>query len=120
MAVTHSAATRIILADAIGDQLDSGFLEFRATATEVAKLGLAAAAFDAAASQTITANTITSDTDAAGGTIDNAVLKTSGDAIVVNMTNIGTSGGEDITISSLTIGAGDTVSCSALTYTAAP
>ena len=123
MAVTHVDAARNGLANNICDQLNSGFLEFRTSGdVEVAKLTLNATAFDDAPATAVgkcTANAITSDTSAAGGTIDRAALLTSADADVVLMSSVLTSGG-DITISSLSIGVGDTVSCSALTYEAAP
>jgi hypothetical protein len=76
-------------------------------------------AFGASSSGTATASAITSDTNAAGNAsaVAYATLQTSADTIVVHCqvaasaSDINMSGG-------LTIGAGDTVSCSSLTYTA--
>jgi hypothetical protein len=124
MAVTHVDATRNTLANAVCDQLNTGFLEFRTAGdAEVAKLTFNATAFDDAPATAVgkcTANAIVSDTSALGGTVAKAALLTSGDADIVLMDNITTtSGGGDIELSSLDIGTDDTVSCSALTYEAA-
>lgn len=117
MAVTHPTATRNGLADYIVDQLDSGTIEIQTSGdVEVATLTFGATAFGAAAAGVATANAITSDTNATGGTAAKAQLKTSGATAIVNC-SVGTSG-EDINLSSVSIGAGDTVSISSLTYTA--
>lgn len=110
--------------------LNSGFLQFMTgsqpalngalTGSEVAKLGFGATAFGAsvasAGTVTATANAITSDTNATGGTIGYAVLLKSDGTTVVATCSVGVSGA-DINIVSLTVGAGATVSCSALTVT---
>lgn len=128
MAVTHTTTLRNAIADLIGDTLDSGKLVFRESpstadspGTAVATLTLNAAAFPAASGGVLTAAAITSDTNAAGGTIAYATLQTSGDVIKVHCSVASVSGG-DINISSggLSVTAGDTVSCSSLTYTATP
>lgn len=117
MAVTHPTATRNGLADFIVDQLNSGTVEIQTSGdVEVATLTFGATAFGAAAAGVATANAITSDTNATGGTAAKAQLKTSGATAIVNC-SVGTSG-EDINLSSVSIGAGDTVSISSLTYTA--
>jgi hypothetical protein len=77
-------------------------------------------AFGASSSGVITADTITSDTDADGGTIATATLETGAGTVVVHCT-VGTSGDAiNVTSGGLTVTAGDTVSCSSLTYTAMP
>ena len=81
-------------------------------------LTFAATAFGGAANGIATAGAIGSDTNATGGDVTKAVFKTSGSADVVYCA-VGTSG-SDINLSSVNIGAGDTVSISALTYEAAP
>jgi len=117
MALTHTTAARNGLADYIVDQLDSGNLVIMTSGdVEVATLPLNATAFGAAASGIATANAITSDTSATGGTAALFKLETSGTTEVVRGT-VGTSGA-DLNLSSVTIGAGDTVSVSSLTYTA--
>lgn len=118
MAVTHpTASVRNGLADHIVDQLDGGTLEFQTSGgTEVATLTFGTPAFGAAATGTATANAITSDTSATGGTVARAQLKSSGATVIVQC-DVGTSG-SDINLSSLSVGAGDTVSVSALTYSA--
>ena len=117
MAVTHETAARNGLADYIVDQLDGGTLVINTSGdSEVATLTFGTPAFGAAAAGIATANAITSDTDATGGTAAKAVLKTSGATAVVNCAVAASA--SDINLSSVTIGAGDTVSISALTYTA--
>jgi hypothetical protein len=69
----------------------------------------------------MTANAITSDTNATGNAsaVATATLETSGGTVVVHCAVAASS--SDINMSGgLTIGAGDTVSCSSLTYTACP
>ncbi len=126
MAVTHPVAFRNLVANLLGDSVDSGKLVFRVTGstadspgTAVATLTLNAAAFGAASSGVATAGAITSDTNAAGGVIAFATIQTSADVIKAHCSVAAVSGG-DINISSggLTVTAGDTVSCSSLTYTA--
>ncbi len=117
MAVTHETAARNGIADYIVDQLDGGTLEFQTSGdVEVATLTFGTPAYGAAAAGVATANAITSDTNATGGTIAKAQQKTSGATAVVNCA-VGTSG-SDINLSSVTVGAGDTVAVSSLTYTA--
>jgi hypothetical protein len=117
MAVTHVTAARNGLADFIVDQLDSGFVEIRTSGdVEVATLPLAATAFDDAGSAggnadgVATAGTITDDSSATGGTAAKAALQTSAPADVVLCSVTATGGGGDIELSSVTIGAGATVS----------
>jgi len=126
MAVTHTTTFRNQVADLIGDSTDSGKLIFRITgstadapATAVATLTLNAAAFPAASGGVITAAAITSDTSAAGGTVAFATIETSGSVVKAHCAVAAS--GSDIDFSNgLVVGAGDTVSCSALTYTAMP
>ena len=79
-------------------------------------------AFDAAGSAggnadgVATANSITDDTNAAGGTIAFATLEDDSSNVKAHCA-VSTSG-SDINLSSLSITAGDTVSVTALTYTA--
>jgi len=107
------------MADALLALLDSGSLEFQTSAgAEVATLSLSATAFASASSGTAAANSISPDTSATGGTIAKFELQDSGGTGVVFGSVTATSGGGDIEMSSLVIGAGDTVSVTSLDYTA--
>ena len=125
MAVTHSTAARNAATDAVTALIGaSGRLRFRtsgtigAPGTILASLNLSATAFGASASGTATANAITSDTSAAGGgTCATATLETSGSTIVIHCA-VAASGSDINMTNGLVITAGDTVSCSSLTYTA--
>jgi hypothetical protein len=126
MSVTHSAAARNAATDAVTALIGaSGNLKFRLTGTvgspgtAVATLPLSATAFGASSSGTATAATITSDTNATGNAsaIATATLETSGGTVVIHCAVAASS--SDINMSNgLTVASGDTVSCSALTYTA--
>ena len=126
---THpTASVRNGLADYIVDQLDGGTLELQiAGNTEVATLTFGTPAFDAAgapggnATGVTTANAITDETNATGNATDVTVaqLKNSGGTVIVecDVSTI-TAGTGAIQLSSVNLGAGDTVSLSTLTYTA--
>jgi hypothetical protein len=122
-ALTHPTAVRNALADLVVDLIDAGAgagtLVFQTAGdVEVATLTFSDPAFGAASGGTATANAITSDTDATGGTVAKARAFSSTPAEVFACA-VGTSG-SDINLSSLAVGAGDTVSMSSLTYTASP
>ena len=128
MAVTHPTAFRNTVADLVDSTLGSGAkLVFRLTGTAnspgtaAATLTFSNPAFGAASSGTITANSITSDTNATGNAspVATATLETSGGTVVVHC-GVAASGSDIDLTGGLTIGAGDTVSCSSLTYTAMP
>ena len=127
MAVTHSTAARNAATDAVTALIGaSGKLAFRispstvaAPGTVVATLSLSATAFGASSSGTATANAITSDTNATGNAspVAFATLQTSAGTVVIHCAVAAS--GSDINMSNgLTVAAGDTVSCSSLTYTA--
>lgn len=84
----------------------------------VATLPLGNPAFGAAVSGTATANPITADSSATGGTIAKARLKNAAgtDKIICSVTAIG--GGGDIQLNSVVVSAGQQVSMSSLTYSA--
>jgi len=126
MATTHTTTFRNLVADLIGDTVDAGKLVFRITGstadvptTAVATLTLNAAAFPAASGGVITAAAITSDTNAAGGTVAFATIETSTSVVKAHCA-VAASGSDIDLTNGLTVTAGDTVSCSALTYTAMP
>ena len=122
-AVTHPATVRTTLADTVVDLIDAGagagtlFIQTSGD-VEVATLTFSDPAFGNAASGTATANSITDDSSATGGTAANFDAQDS-DSNDVFLGSVGTSG-EDINLSSVSIGAGDTVSITSLTYSAPP
>lgn len=125
MAITHPTAVRNAIADLVVDRLDlgsgtsAGRLKFRTSGdVDVATLPLSNPAFGSASSGGASANAITADTNAAGGAVAKFVL-TDRDATVTFTGAVATSG-SDINISSLTVGAGDTVSVASLVYNAPP
>ncbi len=128
MAVTHPVAFRNTVADLVDSTLSTAAkLVFRLTGTAaspgtaVATLSFGNPAFGAASSGTITANSITSDTNATGNAspVATATLETGAGTVVVHCAVAAS--GSDINMSGgLTVGAGDTVACSSLTYTAMP
>lgn len=126
MAVTHLPATIAAATDAVTALIGaSGNLVFRATGTagspgsEVATLALATDAFgDAAAGTGIaTAGTITQDSSATGGTVATATLETSGGTVIIHAEVTASSGDYNMS-NGLTVGAGDIVTCTSLTYKA--
>jgi hypothetical protein len=85
----------------------------------VATLPMSATAFGASSGGVATAGAITSDTNAAGNAspVANASLETSGGTLIIHCAVAASASDINMT-GGLTIAAGDTVSCSALTYTA--
>lgn len=119
MAITHSTTVRNGLANYVVDQLNSGNLVIMTSGdVEVATCALNATAFGDAANGIATANTISDDTSATGGTAALFKMVTSG-AVEIFRGTVGTSGA-DLNLSSVSIGAGDTVSITDFTYEAAP
>ena len=121
MAVTHATTVRTAIADLVVDLIDAGAgagtVEFLTSGdVEVATLTFSDPAFGAASSGTATASAITSDTSATGGTVAKFRTKDS-NGNVVFLGAVSTSG-SDINLSSLSVGVGDTVAISSLTYSA--
>jgi hypothetical protein len=112
---------RNAMADAIDTLVDSGsgtpYLAFETSGdVEVAKcLMTTPNPFGAAASGVITADTISDDESAAGGTVAQVSMYMGTDVKVAEFT-CGT-GAEEFVISSTSIGAGDTVGVSSFTIT---
>lgn len=128
MAVTHPTAFRDTVADLVDSTLGTtAKLVFRLTGTAgspgtaVATLSFGNPAFGASSSGTITANAITSDTNATGNAspVATATLETGAGTVIVHCA-VAASGSDINLTGGLTIGAGDTVTCSSLTYTAMP
>lgn len=125
MALVHVTAVRNTLADAIDTAVNTGAgtatIEFQtAGSVEVATINLGNPAFGAAASGTITLNATTDDTNATGNAspVTKFVLKDRDGAEVLTGSVTATSGGGDIELSAVIIGAGSTVSITSLTYSA--
>jgi hypothetical protein len=128
MSVTHSTAFRNTVCDALTTALGaSPRLVFRLSGTvgspgtAVATLTMSATPFPGASGGSMTANSITADTNATGNAsaVANATLQTSGGTVVAHC-SVASSGGDIDMAGGLVVGAGDEVSCSALTYTAMP
>lgn len=128
MAVTHSTTARDAATNAVVDLLDAAGskLVFRISPSSVGSPGTAAAtltfatpAFGASSSGTATAGAIASDTNAAGNAsaVAFASLQTTGGTIHIHCA-VAASGSDINLTNGLTVAAGDTVSCSSLTYTA--
>lgn len=123
MAVTHPTAVRDGMCNFVVDQLDEGTppgtLVLQTSGnSEVATLTFSNPAFGASSSGTATANAITDDSSATGGTVAKARLKNAAgtDKIICSVTATG--GGGDIELDDITIGAGQVVAITSLTYTA--
>lgn len=126
MAVTHSTAARNAATDAVTALIGAnGRLVFRLSGTvgspgtAVATLNLSATAFPAAVNGTATANAISSDTNATGNAsaVATATLQTNGGTVVIHCAVAASASDINMT-NGLVVAAGDTVSCSSLTYTA--
>lgn len=122
MVTTLTAGARNAAADAIADLVDVGATDlngdlriFTIGDAEVAILAMTDPAFGAAAAGVCTASAITDDTAATGGTADYFTLQDRANAEVIRG-DVATSGAE-LNLSSVAIGASDTVSVSALTLT---
>lgn len=125
MSLTHVTAVRNGLADYTVDLLDIGSADAQGDLVimtsgdvEVATLALSNPAFGAAAAGTATASAISDDASATGGTAALFKLQDRDNGEVVRGTVTATGGGGDIELSSVTIGAGSSVSMSSLTYSA--
>jgi len=122
MAVTLTTAARNAAADAIVDLIDVGTTDANGDLVimtsgdvEVATLACSDPAYGDAATGTATANTISDDTNATGGTAALFMFQDK-DNTEVFRGSVGTSG-EDLNLSSTSIGSGDTVSVSRFTAT---
>ena len=123
MSVTHSTASKDLATNAVVDQLDGAGskLCFRISSAGAiaATLTMATPAFGASSSGTATAGTITQDSNATGNAsaVSHATLQTSGDVVAITC-QVAASASDINMTGGLTIGAGDTVTCSSLTYAA--
>jgi hypothetical protein len=123
MAVTHPTTVRSAIADLVVARIDAGAsagtLVFQTSGdVEVATCTFNDPAFGSAASGVATANTITDDSSATGGTIAKARAFDSNAVEVFACSVTATGGGGDIELNSVVISAGQQVGVTALTYTA--
>lgn len=119
MAITISTTGRDAMCNALVDAVDSSgnLVLYTSADGEVATLPLSTTAFGNSSTGVATAAAITDDTSATGGSLSGGyhAFETSVGAEIWRG-SVGTSGA-DLNLSSLTVGAGDTVSVSAYTVT---
>lgn len=125
MALAHITAARNGMADYIVDLLDLGSADAQGDLVfmtsgdvEVATLALSNPAFGASVAGVATASAISDDSNATGGTAALFKLVDRDNNELLRGTVTATSGGGDIELSSVVIGAGSTVSMTSLTYAA--
>lgn len=118
MAITLQTNARNAAASAVGTLLNGGTIVFQTAASATAAtVTFNATAFGAPATGTITANAITADTNVVGGTITKFEARNSSAAVVFTGTVTATGGGGDITLSSVTLAAGEKLEVTSFTYT---
>ena len=124
MGITLTNATASAACDAIVDILDTGSADAQGDLVfmtsgdvEVAILALSNPAFGAASNGVATANSISDDTNATGGTVALFKMQDRDNTEIFRGTVTATGGGGDIEMSSLIVGATDTVSISSMTAT---
>lgn len=129
MVVVLTSNARNAACDAIVDLIDAGagagYLELKSAPSttggtpgannEVATLTFSDPAFGAASTGVATASAITDDTSATGGTANDATFFDSNNVAVLQCDVAAAA--SDINLSSISIGAGDTVSITSLTVT---
>ena len=125
MTLSHVTAIRNSLADLVVDAIDVGSTDAQGDLVfmtsgdaEVATLLNSNPAFGAGSSGTATANAVSDDTSATGGTIGLFKFQDRDNGEVFRGSVTVTSGGGDIEMTSVVIGATDTVSLATFTYTA--
>ena len=121
MAITLQTNARNAAVDGIAPLHNSGTLEIKSAAStvagtsEVATVTFGATAFAAASGGSASANAITDDSSATGGTAGFFTTFTSGAAAI--MQGVVSTSGADLNLSSVSIGASDIVSISSFTLT---
>ena len=125
MAVTHPASMRNLLANAVVDQIDApsttglGTLRFLdADSTLICILTFSTTAFGNSTVGVTTANTITDGNSSLASTVTVATIFSATTLEVLSCSVTSTGGGGDIELSSNVISSGQTISMTALTYTA--
>ncbi len=124
MAVTHPATVRELLADTVVDLIDQastevGTLRFiDADSTLICILAFSTEAFGDSTAGVATANTITDGNSSLASTVTVAKIYNFATLEVLSCSVTSTTGGGDIELSSNVISSGQTISMTALTYTA--
>ncbi len=124
MAVSHPTSVRTLLADTVVDLLDLASTEVStlrfidSDSTLICILAFSTAAFGAAAAGVATAGTITDGNSSFASTVTVAKIYSFATLEVLSCTVTSTGGGGDIELSSNVISSGQTISMTALTYTA--
>jgi hypothetical protein len=125
MAVTHHADIRedfaTLIKDAIEADPGAGNLIFKDDTATIATLVLdddVTNGCGTVAAERLTFGPITDEDSASAGTIDNFIITTNLNTEILYGTVTVTGGGGDITLSSVNIDAGDTISMSSLYYDA--
>jgi len=123
MAVTHPSSMRSLIADTVTAQADGGSTLARlllqdSGSTTVVTMKMASTAFGAAAAGVCTANSITNSTALLGATVTIGLITNSTLTTVCAFSVTSTGGGGDLELSSNVLSSGQTVSITALTYTA--
>ena len=122
MPVSHPETVRSQIADLVCKKVDDGgkgSIVFQdAESNAVATLTFAGVAFGDADAGKCIANTIEDDTECVGGIVASFVVKNVVGDICFGGSVTAPDGGGDIILSSTSIGEGDTISISALTYEA--
>ncbi len=124
MSVTHPTTIRNGIADHVCEQVDTGgagTIVFRTSGnSEIATLTFSAQAFLAASNGIAAANSITDDTNCNAGDVDKFEVVSGGGDIIFqgSVRATGANPAGDIVLSSISIGLGDTISISSLTYEA--
>lgn len=114
---TKNTALRNLLADAFGDNFNSGTLEILAGATVLVSFTLPADAFAAAASGQVTLNnTPITEQASNGGTADGARIRSNGGTYEVSGLSVGTSGAQ-VNINDLNIVSGQDVDLNSFSWT---
>lgn len=127
MALTHTSGTRNAIADAVVDLIDVGSTDAtgdmafaKSDDTVLCTCNFANPAFGAASSGVATAGTIATGTVGASitsQTVAKVIIRNRNNAEVLRGTVAASTGG-DVNLSSVVVSTGDTISVSALTYTA--
>jgi hypothetical protein len=124
MSITLTATIKSVACDAVVDEIDTGTTDANGDLVimdsidgEVATLACSNPAFGAAASGVATASPISDDASATGGTAALFKFQNRDNTEVLRGTCTATGGGGDLILSSLVIGATDTVSINSFTIT---
>ncbi len=123
MSVSHATAVRTILADAAVDQVDAGSgagkIRIRAGSTTLCDIALADPAFGAAVNGVASLSSLPrSGTAVASGTADNFQALDSDNNVKFSGSVTATGGGGDLTLDTVTINNGETITINSGAYTA--